>query len=184
MVPLYSLVVAAAPSPFLWIIVQKYHRVPTKVLMNCSYPQWQLQLISHYLRFLRSKPESWLPQQALKTPTKEASHPIKMGSWELTETEAAITEPAWVFCTRSSTYGICLFAQCFCGTLTVGVGSLWHSHLFLGPFPPTGLSHPAFIWEVEPSLTVSFLCHAQQIFWEACSFLKRKSGSRGERRWS
>lgn len=50
-VPLYSLVVTVAPSPFLWIIVQKYHRVPTKVLMNCIYPQWQLQLMSHYLRF-------------------------------------------------------------------------------------------------------------------------------------
>lgn len=63
----------------------------------------------------------------------------KKGSWELTETEKTVMEPAWSY-TRSSAYMLGLLAlDVSGGLLTERVGCLWLFCLLLGPFPPTGL---------------------------------------------
>lgn len=69
----------------------------------------------------------------------------KKGSWELTETEKEVMEPARSY-TRSSAYKLRSLALGVSGgLLTEGVGCLWLFCLLLGPFPPTGLCCPALM---------------------------------------
>ena len=63
---------------------------------------------------------------------EEAENLVKPGTYEVTETAAASTGPAWI-CTRSCAYILWLLAWCFHGTPNSGTGVSMTLLSALGP---------------------------------------------------